>query len=85
MSTAAPWVAALLLVTLALALARLWRGPTTADRVLAVTLTGTTGVAVLALLSRTAVGEAALDVALILALLAAIPVVVYATRVVERG
>jgi multicomponent Na+:H+ antiporter subunit F len=86
MSTVALAAAFYLLATLALVAVRLVRGTTTADRVLAVTLLGTSGIAALALLERGLGGDGALlDAALVLAVLAAVPVIVYATRVVDRG
>jgi multicomponent Na+:H+ antiporter subunit F len=85
MSTVALVAAVYLAGTLALAGVRVVRGPTAADRVLAVTLAGTTGIAILALLDGAGYGEGALlDVALVLAVLAAVPVVVYTTRVSDR-
>jgi multicomponent Na+:H+ antiporter subunit F len=63
--------AALVLVTAALGLARVLRGPGAADRIMAVQLLGTGGVAVLLLLSQATGMAAAVDVALTLALLAA--------------
>ena len=63
--------AVFLLATVALGLARIVRGPTDADRMMSAQLLGTGGVAVL-LLAGSAVGTpASVDVALILALLAA--------------
>jgi len=74
-------LALFLLVNLAAALLRVARGPTAADRMLAALLFGTTGVAVVLLL---ATGEAAarvfVDVALVLALLAAIAGIAFARR-----
>jgi multicomponent Na+:H+ antiporter subunit F len=63
--------AGFLLATVALGLARIVRGPADADRMMSAQLLGTGGIAVL-LLAGGAVGTpAAVDVALILALLAA--------------
>jgi multicomponent Na+:H+ antiporter subunit F len=83
-SAVATAVALYLTLTAGLALVRLRRGPTLGDRVLAVTLVGTTGVAVLLLLSRATAAPAFVDVALVLAVLAAVPVVVHATRLADR-
>ena len=59
------------LATVALGLVRILRGPSTADRLMALQLLGTGGIAALLLLGA-ATGEAAVvDVALTLALLAA--------------
>ncbi len=63
-----------LVLTLAGALWRVWRGPRRADRMMAAQLVGTGGVGVLMLLAP-AHGAAVLDVALVLALLAALAAV----------
>lgn len=74
-------VALFLLCNMAAGLGRVWRGPLAADRMLAAQLFGTTGVAILVLLAE-ALGTPALrDVALVLALLAAMAVVVFVRRV----
>ena len=66
-----------LLLVLAGGLARVIRGPTRCDRLLAAQLLGTTGVAVLLVLSE-ATGQPGLrDVALLFALLAAFNIVVF--------
>jgi multicomponent Na+:H+ antiporter subunit F len=68
------FVALVLLGSLAGALWRVWRGPGDADRMMAAQLVGTAGVGLL--LTLWALGErAALDVALVLALLAALAAV----------
>jgi len=64
-------VATGLLASLAGALWRVWRGPRAADRMMGAQLVGTCGVAVLMLLAAVE-GWAALEVALLLALLAAL-------------
>lgn len=70
-------VALFLLLNVAAGLIRVLRGPTPVDRMLAAQLLGTAGVAVLLLLAE-ALGEpAARDVALVLALLAAIAAVAF--------
>ena len=61
-----------LMFSLLLGLARVFRGPEEGDRMLAIQLIGTAGVGVLMLLSRLLAQPALLDVALILALLAAV-------------
>jgi multicomponent Na+:H+ antiporter subunit F len=61
-----------LLLTLGAGLLRALRGPSLADRMLAVQLLGTGGVAMLLLLSALLQSRALLDVALVLALLAAV-------------
>lgn len=63
--------AAVLLVTVVLGLAGLWRGGAAADLLLAVQLLGTAGVALLLLLAVATPDAAILDVALLLAVLAA--------------
>jgi multicomponent Na+:H+ antiporter subunit F len=62
----------ILLLTLGAGLLRALRGPTLADRMLAVQLLGTGGVGLLLLLSALLNTPALLDVALVLALLAAV-------------
>ena len=61
-----------LLLTVGAGLVRALRGPTLADRMLAVQLLGTGGVAVLLLLSALLQTPALLEVALVLALLAVV-------------
>jgi multicomponent Na+:H+ antiporter subunit F len=70
----------LLLLTLGAGVWRALRGPTAADRMLAVQLFGTTAVATLLLLAQ-GLGIAALrDVALVIALLAAVTAVAFVRR-----
>ena len=64
--------AAGLMFTLLLGLLRVLRGPGTGDRMLATQLIGTAGVGILLLLSLVLDQPALLDVALVLALLAAV-------------
>lgn len=64
-------VAAFILATVVVGLVRVLRGPGEADRIMAVQLLGTGGIAVLLLASEAIEASAAADVALILALLAA--------------
>ena len=59
------------LATVALGLARILRGPAAADRMMAVQLFGAGGVAALLLLGVATEANAVIDVALVLALLAA--------------
>jgi multicomponent Na+:H+ antiporter subunit F len=70
-----------LLVTLALGLIRIWRGPTVADRMLAAQLFGTTGVGLLLVLAELQRMPALRDVALVLALLAVMAVLAFVARV----
>lgn len=66
-----------LLLTIAAGLVRIWRGPTPADRLLAVQLFGTTGTAALLLLALGTDNDAFRNTALIFALLAGILGVVF--------
>lgn len=76
-------VAAFLLLTLLIALVRIWRGPRPADRMLASQLFGTTGVGLLLVLAHAQSMPALLDVALTLALLSVLAIVAFVTRVVR--
>ena len=69
-------LATLLLISLAGALWRVWRGPEPADRMMAAQLVGTGGVGVVLLLSAAA-DWGMIDVALVLALLAAFAAVAF--------
>lgn len=64
-------VAALVLALVALGLIRILRGPAAADRMMAAQLLGAGGIAALLLLGAATKTDAAIDVALVLALLAA--------------
>jgi multicomponent Na+:H+ antiporter subunit F len=74
----------LLLLTLAIGLLRALRGPTLQDRMLSVQLLGTGGVAFLLLLAMLLQLPALLDVALLLALLAAVTAAALTRREVNR-
>ena len=63
--------AVLVLAMMALGLVRLLRGPARADRIMAAQLLGTGGIAVLLLLEQPMAMPAAVDIALVLAVLAA--------------
>lgn len=76
-------VATFLLLTLLVALMRIWKGPTPSDRMLASQLFGTTGVALLMVLAQAQGLPALRDVALILALLSVLAIVGFVTRVVR--
>lgn len=65
-------LASVLLLTILLGLWRILRGPTAADRLLAMQLFGTTGAAFLLVLSMLTDERALRDAALVLALLAAV-------------
>ncbi|MDO9635932.1 MAG: monovalent cation/H+ antiporter complex subunit F [Thiobacillus sp.] len=73
-------LAIFLLLNLIVALVRVARGPTPADRLLAALLFGTTGVAILLLLADAMRQPALVDVALVFALLAAISGAAFARR-----
>lgn len=81
-------LAVFLLANLLLALWRVTRGPTPADRLLAALLFGTTGVALLLLLAHAREGgtlvPGLVDVALVFALLAAITGTAFALRAWRR-
>ncbi|SDX03295.1 monovalent cation/H+ antiporter complex subunit F [Nitrosomonas communis] len=72
--------AVFILATLSIALVRIARGPTIADRLLAALLFSTSGVAILLLLAYIEEALILLDVALIFSLLAVISGVVFAQR-----
>ncbi len=76
-------VTAFLLLTLLIALIRIWRGPEPADRMLASQLFGTTGVALLLVLSYAQSMPALMDAALTLAVLSVLAIVAFVTRVVR--
>ncbi len=69
--------ATLLLVTVALGLIRVLKGPAAGDRLLAVQLLGTAGVGFLLLLAPLLGQPALVDVALVLALLAVVAVAAF--------
>ena len=71
--------AGLVLATVALGLVRILRGPSEIDRIMAAQLLGTGGTAALLLLAQEMSLPAAVDVALILALLAAFVSVAFFT------
>lgn len=77
-------LAVFLLVNLLAALWRAARGPTAADRMLAALLFGSTGVGILLLLAHAGGHASLVDVALTLALLAAIAGVAFARRAWSR-
>ena len=70
----------LLLFSLVMGLARVIRGPTPFDRMLAAQLIGTTGVGVLILFSRVLAQPALMDVALVFALLAPVTAVTFVQK-----
>lgn len=73
-------VALFLLINLLAALFAASRGPTPADRMLMAMLVGTTGTGILTLLALSMQIDALIDVALVLALLAAITGLAFAKR-----
>lgn len=74
-------LAAFLILNIAAGLARILRGPTAADRMLAAQLFGTTGVAVLLLLAEAQAMPALRNVALVFAALAVLATVAFVNRV----
>jgi len=74
-----------LILSLFLGLLRVVRGPGAGDRMLAMQLIGTTGVGLLLLLSLLLDQTALIDVALILALLAAVAAAAFTGRELETG
>lgn len=70
-------LAFLLLLSMVVGLARIFQGPTPADRLLAVQLSGTGSAAILIALSAAGDMGALLDVALVVALLAAATQIAY--------
>jgi multicomponent Na+:H+ antiporter subunit F len=78
-------VALFLLCNLIVALLAATRGPTVADRMLTALLFGSTGTGVLVLLAYGGAGQMLVDVALLLALLAAIGGIAFARRAWQRG
>lgn len=71
------------LATVALGLVRILRGPAATDRMMAAQLFGTGGIATLLLLGVGASIEAAIDVALVLALLAAFSSVGFVKGIIQ--
>lgn len=84
MSTMTSALALFLLANLLVALLRVVRGPTAADRLLAALLFGTTGVAVLLLMAGAGARDGLVDAALVFALLAAITGAAFAQRAWRR-
>ncbi|SIO54715.1 multisubunit sodium/proton antiporter, MrpF subunit [Rhodovulum sp. ES.010] len=81
-------LAAILFVLLASLLGGLWRvirGPSDADRMLSAQLLGTAAVAITIVLARIQEMPALLDVALVMALLAAVTLVAYVALSARRG
>lgn len=77
-------IAFFLLANLLVALVRVARGPTAADRLLAALLFGTTGVAILLLLADGGASSGLVDTALVFALLATITGAAFAQRAWRR-
>lgn len=75
-----PVLALILLLTLLLAFVRVFRGPSAEDRLLGIQSFGTIGTAITVLLSQSMPLKGLLDVALILAMLAAVTVITF-TRI----
>lgn len=81
MSTFLYIIAALLLASLIIGLVRVWLGPQEADRMLSAQLFGTTGVAILLILAIATGQRALIDIAFVLALLAAVATIAFVRRV----
>ncbi|WP_051560547.1 monovalent cation/H+ antiporter complex subunit F [Marinobacterium jannaschii] len=81
-SSAAVLALILLLAAMVLGLSRALLGPTLADRMLSVLLLGTCGVAIVLLLGFVLAAPALIDVALVMALLAAVAVVALTQEVI---
>lgn len=77
--------ATVLMLSILAGLIRVERGPNPADRMLAAQLFGTTGVAILLLLSEAMEVPALRDVALVFALLAAMAAVAFVKRAWHAG
>jgi multicomponent Na+:H+ antiporter subunit F len=73
-------VALFLLANIALGLVRIFRGPAPADRMLAAQLFSSTGVAIMLVLAELTDQPAALDVALIFAVLAVLAALAFVRR-----
>ena len=69
-----------LVLSLCIGLIRIFRGPTLEDRIMSVQLMGTTGVGILLILGLLLDMPASIDIALVLAMLAAISVVALTRR-----
>ena len=76
--------ATFVLIMVALGLVRILCGPTVADRIMAAQLLGTGGIATLLLIAAATGMDAAIDVALALALLAAFASAAFAHRAAEQ-
>ncbi len=85
MADALTVAAVLVLAIVAVGLARILKGPSRIDRMMAVQLLGSGGVAVLALLAAAGGTEALVDVALTLALLAAFASIALATTLAGKS
>ena len=77
--------AGVVLLAVAASLIRIYRGPTSADRIMGAQLAGTGGIAVVLLIAFAGAGRTALDVALILALLAAFASVAFVKAATADG
>lgn len=80
------WITALIvLASVGAALLRALRGPSRADRIMAVQLIGTGSMGVLVLIATAREDTSFLDVALVVALLAAIPAIAFVKAVTPDG
>lgn len=78
--TLLPFALLILAMSFLLGLVRVFLGPSDADRMMSVQLVGTTAVALLVLLSQMLDVSAAIDVALVLSLLATVAVIALTRR-----
>ncbi len=85
MADALTFAALVVLIIVAIGLGRILRGPSRFDRMMAVQLLGSGGVAVLLLLAVAGSTEALVDVALTLALLAAFASIALATTLARKS
>ena len=74
----------LLILSLCIGLLRIFHGPTIEDRIMSMQLMGTTGVGILLVLGQLMDMPASIDIALVLAMLAAVSVVALTRRKDER-
>lgn len=77
-------VALFLLLNVVAGLVRVWRGPTDTDRMLAAQLLGSTGIGILLVLGAAMDEPAALNIALLFALLASLAGVAFVRRLRVR-
>ena len=77
--------ASLLALSLGVGLVRVFKGPTSEDRMMSVQLVSTTGIGIVLLIGPSQGMSSSIDLALIFALLGAISVAALAQRVARKG